>query len=153
MWDVEVSISGVGKCMGVMVNGLHSGCFPASEGSKVRASGRCWDTVAFTLIKRCDPLISIMLTFRLKPPCYKADTLSLKHLVKVSNYWCHPDSLFTRLSQFGWVTAHGTSCWLLNIIKTQCEQIRRKTENVCEGTAAPVHHPPAATTQRNYTRS
>ena len=60
-------------------------------------------------------------------PRYKADTSSLKHLVKVSNYWCHPDSLFTRLSQVGWVTAHGTCCRLPDIIRTQCELIRRKT--------------------------
>lgn len=109
---------------------LHSGCFPDSGGSKVRASGRCSDTLAFNLIKRCDPLISassIMLTFRLTTPRYKADTSSLKHLVKVSNYWCHPDSLFTRLSQVGWVTAHGTGCRLPNIIRTQCKLIRRKT--------------------------
>lgn len=53
------------------------------------------DTLPFTLIKCCDLLISvssITLTFRLIPFHYNADTLSLKPLAVVSNYWCQPDS-------------------------------------------------------------
>lgn len=115
----------------------------AGGGSKVRgrtpAAGRWFsmalDTSTFPLIKRCDLLISgssNTLTFRLIPFHYNPHTLSLKHLVVVNNYWCHPDSCLDD-------SALVPAVRLTSIIKTLCELILKKKKKNGSGIMEDEH--------------